>query len=106
MSTTHSQRLSSVLTVISANIKGLSAVKLSCYQICARNSVVSVCISKEHTEVKKARPRIPGMTLIAERPHDKYGGAIFIRDDLKGKSISVTAANHVEVITPVVVQCL
>ena len=43
--------------------------------------------------------RIPGMTLVAERPHDKYGSAIFIRDDLKVKSISVTAANHVEVIT-------
>ena len=39
------------------------------------------------------------MTLIAERPHDKYGSAIFIRDNLKVKSISVTAANHVEVIT-------
>ena len=36
---------------------------------------------------------------MAERPHDKYGSAIFIRDDLKVKSISVTAANHVEVIT-------
>ena len=45
------------------------------------------------------RPRIPGMTLVAERPHDKYGSAIFIRDDLKVKSISVTAANHAEVIT-------
>ena len=39
------------------------------------------------------------MTLVAEHPHDKYGRAIFIRDDLKLKSISVTAANHVEVIT-------
>ena len=38
------------------------------------------------------------MTLVAERPHDKYGNAIFIRDDLKVKSISVTAANPVEVI--------
>ena len=48
---------------------------------------------------RKARPIIPGMTLVAERPHDKYESAIFIRDDLKVKSISVTAANHVEVIT-------
>ena len=39
------------------------------------------------------------MTLVAERPNDKYGSAIFIRDDLKVKSISVTAANHDEVIT-------
>ena len=44
-------------------------------------------------------PRIPGMTFVAEHPHDKYGGVIFIRDDLKVKSISVAAANHIEVIT-------
>jgi len=36
---------------------------------------------------------------VAERPHDKYGSAIFIRDDLKVKSVSVSAANNVEVIT-------
>ena len=39
------------------------------------------------------------MTLVAECPHDKYGTAIFIRDDLKVKSISAIAVNHVEVIT-------
>ena len=45
------------------------------------------------------RPRIPGMTLVAERTQDKFWSALFIRDDLKMKSIYVTAANHVEVIT-------
>ena len=39
------------------------------------------------------------MTLVAERPHDKYGSAIFIRDDLKVNSISATAVNHVDMIT-------
>ena len=39
------------------------------------------------------------MALVVEHPHDKYGSAIFISDDLKVKSISVTAANHVVVIT-------
>ena len=39
------------------------------------------------------------MTLVAERPHDKYLSAIFIRDYLKVKRISVIATNHVEVIT-------
>ena len=39
------------------------------------------------------------MTLLTERPHDKYGSAISIRDDLKVKSISDTAVNHVDMIT-------
>ena len=56
------------------------------------------CLSLQETHrgARKASPRIPGMTLVAERLHDKYGSAIFIREDLKVKSISVTAANHVE----------
>ena len=48
---------------------------------------------------EKARPRIPGMSIVAARLQDKYGSAIFIKDDLKVNSISVTASNHVEVIT-------
>ena len=45
-----------------------------------------------HRDARKAWPRIP---------HDKYGSAIFIRDDLNVKIISVTGINHVEVITTV-----
>ena len=74
-------------------------LNLPCYQICARNIIVtSLCLQETHRGARKASPRIHGMTLVAERPHDKYGSAIFIRDDLNVKSISVTAANHVEVI--------
>ena len=47
------------------------------------------------------RPRIPDMTLIPERPHNKYGSANFIRDDVKVKSISVATASYVEGITAV-----
>ena len=52
-----------------------------------------------HRSERKLRPRIPGITLVAERPHDKYGSAILIRDDLKVKSISATTANYVDMIT-------
>ena len=100
MSTTSSQSLSSALTVISANIEGLSAIKASMLSdLCKEQHCHCLCLQETHRGERKARPRIPGMTLVAERPHDKYGSAIFIRDDLKVKSISVTAANHVEVIT-------
>ena len=100
MSTTNSQSLSSALTVISANIEGLSAVKASLLSdLCKEQYCHSLCLQETHIGEIKARPRIPGMTLVSERPHDKYGSAIFIRDDLKVKSISVTAANYVEVIT-------
>ena len=100
MSTTSSQSLSSALTVISANIEGLSDVKASMLSdLCKEQRCHCLCLKETHRGERKARPRNPGMTIVAERPHDKYGSAIFIRDDPKVKSISVTAANHVEVIT-------
>ena len=68
--------------------------------LCMQGTVLSLPVSpRTHRGARKARPRITGITLVAERPHDKYGSAIFIRDDLKMKSISVSAAYLVEVIT-------
>ena len=84
--------------MITANIEGLSAVKVAMLSdLCKEQHCL--CIKETHRGARKARPRIPGMTVVAKRPHNKYGSAIFIRDDLKVKSISVTAVNHVEVIT-------
>ena len=86
--------------MISKNIEGLSAVKDSMLSdLCKEPHFHCLSLQETHRGERKAWPRIPGMVLVAERPHDKYGSAIFIRDDLKVKSMSVTAANHVEVIT-------
>ena len=38
------------------------------------------------------------MSLVAERPHNKYGNAVFIRDDLKVKGISICEEDDVELI--------
>ena len=100
MSTTSSQSLSNALTVISSNIEGLSAVKASMLSdLFNEQHCNCLCLQETDIGARKVRPRIPGMTLIAELPHDKYGSAIFIGDDLKLNSISDTAANHVVVIT-------
>ena len=67
--------------------------------LCKEQHCHCLCLQETHRVERKARPRISGMTLVTERPQDKYGSTIFIRDDLKVKSNSVTAANHVEMIT-------
>ena len=46
-----------------------------------------------------AKPKITGMTLVAERPHIKYGSAILIRSDLKVKGISVWEQDNMELIS-------
>ena len=43
------------------------------------------CLQVIHRRQTQARPRIPGMSLVAERPHNKYGSTVFIRDDVKVK---------------------
>ena len=70
MSDANSQDLCMAMTVISANIESLTA-----------------------------RLNITGMTLIAERPYIKYGGAIIIRSDLKVKILSVWEQDNVELIS-------
>ena len=44
---------------------------------------------------------IPGMTLIAERPHKKHGTTIFVREELKVKIVSIRDEGNDEL--PVVV---
>ena len=90
MSTPNSQGLPTALTVISANIEGLPSGKAS---------MLSVMCKDKHRGYTQARPRIPGMSFVAECPHNKYGSAVFIRDDLKVKGISICEEDDVELIT-------
>ena len=68
-----------------------------------------LCLQETHRAKSQARPKIPGMTLVAERPHNKHGSSVFVRDGLKVNSISVCEEENVEFITvelPGVVQSL
>ena len=94
MPAVHSQSSSGAMTVISANIEGLSANKAFILsELCKIQHCHCLCLQK-HTE-----PKIPGMTLAAERPHNKNGSSVFVRDDLKVNSIYVCEEENVELIT-------
>ena len=100
MSAVNSQSLSTALTVISANIEGLTSSKASMLSdMCKREHSHCLCLQKTHSTQHLARPKIPGMTLIAERPHIKYGSAILIRSDMKVKGVSVWEQDNVELIS-------
>ena len=88
MSAVTSQSLSTALTVISANIEGLTAVKASILsEMCKRECCHCLCLQETHRSTNLPRPNIAGMSLVVERPHNKYGSAILIRNDLKVKKI-------------------
>ena len=100
MSAVHSQSPSGAMTVISANVEGLSANKASILsELCKIQHCHCPCLKETHRAKDQARPKIPGMTLVAECPHNKHGSSIFVRDGLKVNSISVCEEENVEVIT-------
>ena len=88
MSAVNSQNLSTALTVISANIEGLSASKASLLsEMCQRDRCRCLCLPETHRGADSFRPKIDGMSFVAESPHKKYGSAILIRDDLRVEKI-------------------
>ena len=100
MSAVHSQSPSRAMTVISANVEGLSANKASILsELCKIQHCHCLCLQETHRPKDQARPKIPGMTLVAERPHNKHGSSVFVRDGLKVNSISVCEEENVEFIT-------
>ena len=103
MSAVHSQSLSTALTVISANIEGITASKASILSdMCKRECGHCMRLQETHRPTNFSRPKIVGMLLVYERPppsHNKYGIAILIRDDLKVDNVYERVQGTVEVIT-------
>ena len=88
------------MTVISANVEGLSANKASILsELCTIQHCHCLCLQETHRAKDQARPKIPCMTLVAERPHNKHGSSVFVRDGLKVNSIFVCEEENVEFIT-------
>ena len=91
MSTPNSHGLPTALTVVSANIEGLTAVKASMLSVkCKDKYCQCLCLQETHRSQTQAMPRIPGMSLVAERPHNRY--------DLKVKEITICEEDDVELI--------
>ena len=68
------------LTVISANIEGRTPSKASILSdMCKRERCNWLCLQETHRPTNLSRPNIAGMSVVAERPHNKYGSDILIR---------------------------
>ena len=77
------------LMVMSINIEGMSAAKQQVLaEICQRQKCDVLCVQETHRGETAVRPRIRGMSLVAEIPHEQYGSALFIRNDAVFESFS------------------
>lgn len=94
------------LTIISANIEGMSSAKEELLQnLCVQHGCHVLCIQETHRSHKMHRPKVKGMVLAIERPHDKYGSAIFVHPDVQVLSTALTEENNIEVLTLETANC-
>ena len=56
-------------------------------------------MSMSQRNPQSQRSSIPGMALVAERPHNKHGSSVFVRDGLTVNRISSCEEDNVEFIT-------
>ena len=100
MSAVNSQSLSTALTVISTNIEGLTASKTSILSdMCQRERCHCLYLQETHIPTNLSRLKIAGMSLVAERPYNKYGSTMLIRDDLKVDNVYERVQETIELFT-------
>ena len=95
-----SPSLGPALTVLSANIEGLSSAKEQILaELCSNLHCDVLCLQETHRGSNNNRPSIPGMVPVIERPHDKYGSAIFVKASSAIESSSVSEVDNIEVLS-------
>ncbi|XP_030847026.1 uncharacterized protein LOC115926449 [Strongylocentrotus purpuratus] len=83
---------------MSINTEGFSTAKQQLIgKLCKENDCVALCLQETHRGHQHIRPRIPGMKLAIERPHE-YGSAIFVRKDVIIDQTSLTEEDNIEVL--------
>ena len=91
---------------ISINIEGLSDSKEELLaELCKSTACDALCIQETHRAAQNKRPTISGMKPVIERPHGKYGSAIFVRPDLNIISANVSEENDIEILTIEIQNC-
>jgi len=79
------------MTIISINIEGLTPEKENILaELCKTSRCEVLCLQETHRDTNHRRPKINGMRLVVERPHSKYGKAIFTKPDLDIISTGIT----------------
>ena len=67
-------------------------------EVCKREHCHCLSPHETHRSSDYTRPNIAIMTIVVESPHNKHGGNVFVRKDLKINIISVDMQGIVELI--------
>ena len=88
------------MTIISENIEGLSSPKRDIIaKLCSEHNCQVLCLQETHRGPNNNRPNITRLKMAIERPHEKYGSAIYVKPDLVITSTSMTENNDIDIFT-------
>jgi Reverse transcriptase (RNA-dependent DNA polymerase)/Endonuclease-reverse transcriptase len=86
-------------TIASINIEGLSRNKEEILsEICRTANCDVLCVQETHRGEGSKRPKIDGMRLVAEIPHEKHGSAIFAKMDVTISTAETETLDGIELI--------
>ena len=92
--------LSGLTSLISFNTEGFSREKAGILSsLCRVNNCAVLLLQETHRGPTRNRPKIPGMNLIVERPHDQYGSAIYVKPGLDVNNTNIYSDNNMEILS-------
>jgi len=84
---------------VSLNIEGLTPQKkIIILEIIRKKDCEILLLQETYRGQKQNRPKLYGITLKIERPHNKYGSAIFVKNSTAVKSASKNEMNNIEIL--------
>ncbi|KAJ8362344.1 hypothetical protein AAFF_G00379670 [Aldrovandia affinis] len=89
----------SALVVTSINVEGYTKTKAEVIAShCSGNDII--CMQETHLGLKSNRPMLPGMKLVVEIRHPKYGSAVFVNPLLDVRDIYTNSSDtNIETVT-------
>ena len=94
------ESLSRLTTLISFNTEEFSREKADILSsLCRVNNCAVLLLQETHRGPTRKRPKIPGINLIVERPHDQYGSAIYVKPGLDVNNTNIYSDNNMEILS-------
>jgi len=88
------------LTTVLINIEGLTPEKETILvDLCKDTKFDVLCVQETHRAKHHNRPKVNGIKMVVERPHQKYGSVIFVRSDINIISTNFTENKDIEILT-------
>ena len=95
------------IRIMSINIEGLTSTKELILSSIIKNSNIDILAMQEtHRSNGSRKPRIEGMKLVADRPHEKYGSAILVKENMAVLNVWKNDEDDIEILTADTGKCI